>query len=211
MVEDGLVQEEAGGEAVELQGEAEPQELGARLHLAQLGPEGSEPGQEQRDGLRVCRSPRVAQRGCERDRVQLGHRAQQRRRLRRLQHGAQHRQRLLGVRIGPGQVRRLEQQELARTDVALGDEAAPANAVVFDQPDRPRVQGRRVGPEAHAAGALCGAVGRRRWLRHINAFEERHRRRGSGVCSGVRGRRVRELGRWRVGRRFAEAVPAVVH
>ena len=31
--------------------------------------------------------------------------------------------------------RRLEQEELARMDVALGDEAAPADAVVFDQPD----------------------------------------------------------------------------
>ena len=107
-------------------------------------------------------------------------------------------------------MRRLEQQELARTDVALGDEAAAADAVVFDQLDRPRVQGRRVGPEAHAARALCGAVGRRRWLRHIHALEERHRRRGSGV-RGVRGRRVRELGWWRVRRRLAEAVPAVVH
>ena len=94
-------------------------------------------------------------------------------------------------------------------DVALGDEPAPADAVVVDQPDRSCVQGRCVGPDAHAARALRRAVGRRRRLRHIRALEERHRRR-SGVC-GVSGRQARDLGWWRVGRRLAEAVPAIVH
>ena len=92
---------------VERQREAQPEQLGAEVRLGQLGAVGSKSGQEQRDRLGVRRLPRPPQRGRERDRVQLRHRAQQRRRLRRLQDGAQHRQRLVGVRLGPGQLRRL--------------------------------------------------------------------------------------------------------